>query len=259
MSGVPRGTKHRMDSHPFDEVDAAVRAEPPVGQSPELLGLLASIGISKGQPFEPDGRMQRILANAADIGAATARILAVRPRRGDFYWYPGEIYRTTPLVDGGYQFLQDGARLPDTHTLSHFHATGIAPTTSLGGVGSQYAALFFDRDGRPLDGSRTYTITPPPWVPAKNSAAIVLYDNQTRSQSRTDQRFPSVESSGGTMQANADGPTAVWAGPEAPEGKESNRTQTVRGKGWNAVLRLCGALEPWLGQIWWPEDAVVVQ
>ena len=79
VSGSEMNTIHRMDAAIFDEVDETVQAEPPDGQDPEILGLLASIGIRRGTTFAPDERMRRILAEAADVGAATARALAARP------------------------------------------------------------------------------------------------------------------------------------------------------------------------------------
>lgn len=74
----------------FEEVDEVVQTEPLDGQDPEILGLLASIGIRKGSAFAPDARMRRILEQAADVGAATVRTLAARPRGDEYYLYPGE-------------------------------------------------------------------------------------------------------------------------------------------------------------------------
>ena len=62
--------------------------QPGDGQSPEILGQLASIGIRKGQPFKPDARMKKILAEAVD--AVTVRVLASRPREDMFYYYRGK-------------------------------------------------------------------------------------------------------------------------------------------------------------------------
>lgn len=40
---------------------------------PETRGLLASIGIVKGKPFNPDSRMKKLLSEAVAIGNAKAR------------------------------------------------------------------------------------------------------------------------------------------------------------------------------------------
>ena len=63
-------TIHASDVSYFDEINKVVQEEPNESQSPEILGLLASIGIEKGKPFKPDVRMQKILKDAANVGSA---------------------------------------------------------------------------------------------------------------------------------------------------------------------------------------------
>ena len=64
---------------------------------------MPSIGIEKGKPFNPDARMKKILADAASVGAVTARTLAYRIRDKDAFFYPDSSWRL-PFF-GGYQFL----------------------------------------------------------------------------------------------------------------------------------------------------------
>ena len=42
--------------------------------------------------------------------------------------------------------------------------------------------------------------------------------------------------------------------PNAPAGREANWVATVPDKGWFAILRLYGALEPWFDKTWKPGD-----
>ena len=74
---------------------------------------------------------------------------------------------------------------------------------------------------------------------------MVLYDPQTRSQLQTSQPFPSKNNKRDKLIANADGSVDIYFGPKAPAGKEANWIATVPGKGWFAVFRLYGPLEPW--------------
>jgi len=71
-----------------------IQYEPADAFNPELVGLFASIGIKKGQPFEPDARMKKILKDAAAIGNASARAIAFRPREKEFYFYPDRQWYT---------------------------------------------------------------------------------------------------------------------------------------------------------------------
>ncbi len=47
------------------------------------------------------------------------------------------------------------------------------------------------------------------------------------------------------MIQNADHSYDVCFGPEAPDGRENYRVQTIPGKGWNLLFRLDGPLDPW--------------
>jgi hypothetical protein len=261
VSGVFHSTIHRMDYAIFEEINEVVQTEPPEGQSPEILGLLASIGIKKGQPFAPDARMKKILTEAADVGAATVRALAARPRSEKFYYYPGERVWATPFPGGSHEFIEDGAVVLDGRAYFHFYATGITPamTSKMVGKGSQYAMAYTDADGNTLDGSRTYKVHLPPNVPAKDFWSFTLYDNQTRAMLQTDQQFPGVSSVDEGVQQNADGSYDVYFGPEAPAGSESNWIQTVPGKGWNMLFRLYGPLEPWFDKTWRPGNPQLVK
>jgi hypothetical protein len=256
VSGVPFNTIHANDFSFFEEIDHLVQEEPAAALNPETLGLLAAIGIEKGKPFAPDARMKRILTEAAAVGNATARALVFRSRIKEAYFYPNSAW-CTPFVGGSHEFLsQPGVRNLDARVFFFYYATGITPAMAMKmvGVGAQYAVAFVDSEGRPLDGSRTYKVHLPPGIPAKDFWSFVLYDNQTRSMLQTDARFPSLGSQAKGIVANADTSVDVWFGPAAPAGHESNWIQTVPGKGWSAILRLYGPLQPWFDKSWKPGE-----
>ncbi len=149
VSGKDFNTIHRMDFEMFEEINEVVQAEPAEGQNPEILGQLASIGIKKGQPFKPDARMKKILAEAADVAAVTVRALTARPRDDMFYYYPGESIWSTCFPGGSHEFLDNGAIVLDARAYFHFYATGITPAMAakMVGKGSQYAVAYLDSEG----------------------------------------------------------------------------------------------------------------
>lgn len=214
--------------------------------------MLAAIGIEKGKPFAPDTRMKNILTEAVAVGNATARAITFRTRMKEAYDYPNSAWFTA-FVGGDYQFFsQPGVRNLDARTLFHYYATGVTPAMALKrvGIGSQYAAATTDYQGKPLDGSKTYTIHLPPNIPAKNFWSFVVYDNQTRSMLQTDQQFPSIGSQKEDIVVNPDSSVDVWFGPTAPKGHESNWVQTIPGKGWNVLFRLYGPEQSWFDKTW---------
>ena len=263
MSGKENSTIHRMDYGYWEEVNQTIQDEPidPEGLSPEIRGLLASIGIEKGKEFKPDERMKKILTEAAKVGAITARALAARPQDERFYIYPGERIWTNPFIDGRYDFLLDGATLLDSRAYMHFYATGITPAMAIKnvGVGSQYLIGYLDKDKNALDGSKTYKIHLPPNVPAKDFWSFTVYDCQTRSELQTDQRFPGIDNNSKELKANEDGSYDIYFAPEAPEGKEGNWIQTVPDKAWNTIFRLYGPLQPFYNKTWKPSDPEMVE
>ncbi len=261
VSGKDFNTIHRMDFEMFEEINEVVQAEPADGQNPEILGLLASIGIKRGQPFKPDARMKKILAEAADVASVTVRALTARPRGDMYYFYPGESIWSTCFPGGSHEFLEDGVIVPDARSFFHFYATGITPamTAKMVGKGSQYAVAYLDAEGNALDGSKTYKVHLPANVPAKDFWSFTLYDNQTRSMLQTDQQFPGIDNNREGLQQNADGSYDIYFGPKAPAGKEGNWLQTIPGKGWNMLFRLYGPLQTWFDKTWRPGDPELVK
>lgn len=260
-SGKSVNTIHRMDYHIFQEINEVVQSEPSFGESPELLGTLAAIGIEKGKPFEPNARMKKILSAAAAAGGVSVKTIWAKPRDAMFYFYPGESNWMNPFPGGEYTWVRDGATLLDARAGFHFYATGITPAMAkkIVGKGSKYAYTYLDADGAPLDGGKTYKVHVPPNVPAKDFWSFTLYDNQTRSMLQTDERFPGIDNNRPGMIENADGSYDVYFGPAAPMGQENNWVQTVPGRGWNTIFRLYGPLEPWYDKTWRPGEIELVE
>ncbi|MBW2293455.1 MAG: DUF1254 domain-containing protein [Deltaproteobacteria bacterium] len=257
VSGKPYNTIHANTIDFYDEVQRVVDEEPAAAFSPELLGLLAAIGVEKGKAFEPQGRMRETLDEAVAVGNATARAISFRSRDRRAYYYDNSAW-FNPFVGGSHEFLREsGGRDLDARTMFHYPYTAVTPamTIQMVGIGSQYAVTAVDADGAYLDGSKTYSLTLPTGIPAKDFWSFVIYDPQTRSLLQTPRTaFPSLSSLGGQVEMNADGSSTIWFGPEAPAGKEANWIQTVPGKGWFTILRLYGPLESWFDKTWQPGE-----
>ncbi|MFG1398218.1 DUF1254 domain-containing protein [Roseixanthobacter pseudopolyaromaticivorans] len=259
VSGLKFNTISANDDHFYDELNQVIQTEPADFLDPDKVGLFASIGISKGRPFAPDARMKAILTDAVAVGNATARTILFDSRDPRAKFYPDRQW-FTPFIGGSYQFLDGAERLLDAQTMFFYYATGITPAMSMAkvGSGSAYAVALRDSDGKYLDGGKTYKVTLPGPVPAKDFWSFVVYDSQTRSLLETDQRTAGVDSNHAGLKANADGSVTVWFSPKAPAGQENNWVQTMPGKGWSTLLRLYGPLEPWFDKSWKPGDIVRV-
>ena len=259
FSETPMNTIHANDVEFYDEIARVIEREPVGVIDPETRGLLASIGIRKGEPFSPDDRMRSILDQAVRIGNGTARAVAMAPRNPDVMIYEDRRWQTG-FVGDDYQWLGGdpaNGRDHDARTMFFYLATVNTPAMALKmvGVGSQYAITFRDAEGDYLDGAAHYRLTIPPKVPAKDFWSVVVYDPQTRSELQTGQPFPSRNDKRNDLLVVPDGSVELHFAPELPEGvPEDNWIQTVPGKGWFAILRLYGPLEAWFDQSWKPGD-----
>ena len=68
-AGRTLDTIHPVDTRYFADLATLVAEEHEDAVDLETAGMLATIGIVKGEPFEPDERMQRILREAAVVGS----------------------------------------------------------------------------------------------------------------------------------------------------------------------------------------------
>ena len=255
LSGVQFNTIHANTFHFYEEVNAVIQHEPADAFDPEIVGLLAAIGIKKGKPFAPDDRMKSILVDAVAVGNATARAILFASRDERTKFYPDRQW-STPFIGGSYAFFDEGERMLDARTMFHYYATGITPAMAFAkpGTGSAYAYSVRDSKGEYLDGGKTYKITLPAPIPAGQFWSFMVYDGQHRSMLETDQQLAGLDSTQKGIKKNPDGSVTVWFAPKAPAGQESNWVQTMPGKGWNSLLRLYAPLQPWFDKTWKPGD-----
>jgi len=257
MSGRSFSTIFPSTLEYFEILNKIVQEEPIDAVGPEVRGYMQSIGIVKGQPFNPDARMKKLLSEAAVLGNAAGRAITYDPRISGVYFYPETKSNwVTAYANRNTSFEADGIMNLDARVLFFYNAGGVTPAmaTTHVGEGSDYALAFLDGNDKPFDGSRTYKLHLPPDVPVNNFWAVTLYDTQTRTQLQTDQLFPTVGSQTKGMQKNADGSYDVYFAPEAPEGKEGNWLQTLPNKSWFIILRMYGPLEPWINKTWRPGE-----
>jgi len=262
VSGVSNNTVHANTFAFYEELDAVIQREPLGVIDPETRGLLASIGMQKGKPFEPDARMTAILTDAVAVGNATVRAIMFDTREEGAYLYEGSQW-FTPFIGGSHEWLRDGGdggRYLDARSMFFYAATVNTPAMAMKmiGKGSQYAYNTRDSSGAYLDGSKRYKLNIPANVPAKDFWSVVAYDPQTRSELQTSQPFPSKNNKKSDLDVNPDGSVDLYFGPTAPAGHEKNWVETIPGKGWMVLIRLYGPLDPWFDKTWRPGDFEVI-
>ena len=261
VSGKEMNTVLPNDYSFYEKLHTLIQEEPEDYLGSEVKGQLAAIGIEKGKPFNPDGRMKKILIDAAAIGNTAARAISYFPRNPGNFIYDKNSAWIMAYANKDTTFTKNGARNLDARVLFHFGYICVSPAmaVTVPGKGSDYAMAMLDSKQRPLDGSKTYKLHLPPNPPVKDFWAVTMYDTQTRSQLQTDQQFPTLGSQDKGIKKNADGSMDIYFAPKAPKGKEGNWLQTIPGKSWFIALRMYGPLQPWIDQTWRPGEIELME
>ena len=243
----------------FEMLNEIIQYEPKELFSAEQLGRLASLGIRKGKPFNPDKRMQRILDQGAKQGVAMSRAIVYSSREADIKYWPNRhwekmfLYNTT--------FERNGVNDIDARTLWHYQAIVVSPNlvSTTPGAGTAYLTTFRDNKGRYLDGSVRYKLRVPANPPTKRFWAVTAYDPATRGLLDAGGNMNKSVGSLDNPEVNADGSVDVYFGPRAPEGKEKNWLPTNPDKGFFLVFRFYGPLEGYIDKTWVLNDLELVR
>jgi hypothetical protein len=266
-SGVPVNMLPISDGSAFDELKKLVESEGTTLADSDSLGMLASIGIAKGRPFEPDAKTRAILDHAARTAYKMSRVIgfeeAIAGRSLRIYpdrrWINPMADATPENVAGpfdlGWRRVAGGYLDLDARIwfFTNYYSVSPGMLSQTPGRGAKYMIAFVDSQGENLSGGRRYRLRLPRDIPAANFWSVTLYDAENGSGLANGQPFPSLGSRD-TPTQNADGSTDLYLGPETPAGKDGNWLATVPGKGYFAVLRLYGPTKAAIDKRWKPGD-----
>jgi hypothetical protein len=259
-SGKRINMMYPVDNAYWTKLKTFVDYEPVSAIDPELRGVLASIGIVKGQSFNPDAKQQELLKKAVET--APKMILALRqlgrPDGRDRYYKDRQYLNT--WAGGTAEWLQNGY-LDVNQRASYFQiAYSSAPAMVMRTLdaGSKYPFTFRDAKGEFLNGLNTYKLHLPPNPPAKLFWAVTAYNITDGTMVETPQLMPSINGFN-KVATNSDGSVDLWFGPAKPaNAPDSNFIQTVSGRNFLVALRLYGTGVEFFDQTWKPDDVVKV-
>jgi len=173
-NGIGAGTNSLVpeDGSAFGMLNEIVQYEPDELFGAEQLGRLATLGIRKGGPFNPDERMQRILDQAAKQGVAMSRAIVYASREPDVRYWPDRhwekmfLYNTT--------FERDGVNDIDARTLWRYQAIVVSPNllSTTPGAGTAYTNVR----------SRKRSVVSPVFAPTSAVRAVLIRPRVSRSR-----------------------------------------------------------------------------
>lgn len=243
------------------ELNEVVQSEPPVPEYREHYGDLAALGIEKGRPFEPDARMQSILADAAERACALMRVESFADRRPDRVVWSDRRWEWAGLRPENGVF--DVPNYTDTYAREKWFFQAIAASPAMFRRDPKAGSLYWlgtrDASGAYLDGAKTYKLAVPQPVPARLFWSVTIYDTETRSQIATDQSRAALRTLFELKDVPKTGVTELYFGPEAPAGREGRWIKTIPGKGWFTYFRIYGPESPAFDGGWKPGDFELVK
>ncbi|MFY0728880.1 DUF1254 domain-containing protein [Pseudomonas sp. NFX15] len=260
-SGKALNMMYPTDNEYWTKLKAFVDYEPVEAIDPELRGVLASIGIIKGEPFKPTEQQQALLKKAVEM--APRMILANRQLgREDKrnLYYADRQYENT-WAGGTAEWMQDSYL--DVNQRANFfqfaYSSAPAMVMHTTGAGSKYPFTARDKDGKYLEGGGTYKLRLPPNAPAALFWAVTAYNITDGTMPQTKQLMPSTNGYY-DIPKQSDGSIEIWFGPDKPaDVADSAFIQTIPGRNFLVALRLYGAEDAFYDQTWKPDDVVKVK
>lgn len=213
----------KMDGNIYRHIHEMIEEEVVLDRDLAMMGLLARLGIKRGEPYAPDERLQAMFDHASS--EALEYMIDQYHRMLNPFVFEGK--KWSALVPDGSRETEWTYEFPSYYD---YHARGAlyyAIITSVKNYGSAtyYLDLAETSDGEWLDGSKVYKLTMPPNVPVRDFWAISTYDLETASYLR-DIEKSSIDSNMKEVKKNSDGSVTIYFGPEPEKGKESNWLRT---------------------------------
>jgi hypothetical protein len=228
------------DERHFTDMHAIMSVEPAKPEDKVMMGMLATLGIRKGQRFAPDATSLRAMRQAAvDAWFFLQNWYDNFPK--DKLFWPDRQYGALLRADDNRRFTWTYEDRIDTieRAAEYFWCTYM-PRELSDNPATQYLMALADSEGRLMEAGRSYTLDVPANMPVNQFWALTVYDRATMSfiystSGRT--TLSSYDLDG--MTKNADGGVTIHVGPQAPRGLEANWIPTA-GKRPLPAMRLYG-------------------
>jgi len=241
----PLHTLPFYDIRALEDIKQIIDVEPVQPQDKVMMGMLATIGIERGKPFNPpDGKMRAAMERGVVDAYYYMQELDTKLFASNLYWPDRHwSFVMVPDANRGFEFVTNDAVEVDKRAAA-WHFFTYYPKTLSDKVGTVYMAPIADNTGRPLEAGKTYRFTVPANVPVNQFWSLTLYDYATWAFIYNS---PLERSGLGSfdkdkMKTNPDGSVDLYIGPNAPAGMEANWLPTM-GKKPYLWFRLYGPQE----------------
>ena len=211
----------------FRDLAAVVNDEPAQERDAVMLGLLASIGIEKGKPFNPTVEDARAFERAVQEAYASMQAYFTTPGKMLAPHWPDRQWMDARLTQKqDFTFVVDGKLLVDERAGNFLWATWLPKKL---GAASAYPTALRDGAGKLLSGQNNYQLRVPADTPARDFWSVIVYSMKTKSMIPNPQNRVGLSSyDKSKLIMNADGSADLYFGPTAPAGKKPTGFRPVK-------------------------------
>ncbi|WP_192364428.1 DUF1254 domain-containing protein [Mesorhizobium mediterraneum] len=247
------------DERYFEDLYAIVSVENPNPRDKVMTGMLASLGIEKGKPYNPDAKTKQAMRQGAIDAYFYLLQRFIHPDASNIWW-KGKHWYDGLFSDANREFRYETDAMIELDNRADRYFTGVNYPQKLPKLpATQYLFALADKDGNELQAGKAYSFVMPARVPVKQFWSLIIYDLETFAFIYTPQQRPGLSSFDlPNMKKNADGSTTLYFGPTAPEGLESNWIPTS-GKRPLPTVRIYGGTEEFWDRSWQMPDVELVK
>ena len=236
----------------LEQIKEFIDTEPARPRDKVMMGMLASLGIVKGKPFDPEPLLKEAMIRGVHDAYFYMHQLADELHESNLYW-PDRHWSMVmkPDANKGFSF-EDATTILIDDRAAAWHFFSYYPKVLNDKAGTVYLAPIKDAKGRLVAAGKNYKLTIPKDIPAEQFWSLTMYDHATWSFINNELDRSGLSSfQKDKMKVNKDGSVDLYFGPTAPKGMESNWLPT-EGKRPYVWLRLYGP-----GEAFWNKTFVM--
>jgi len=250
-----------FDERWFEDLFDIVSVENVKEQDKVMMGMLASLGIEKGKPYNPDAKTKKAMRQGVIDAYHHMQQRILHPEDSSRTWWNGKHWSNGLFADKNsaftwvYDNLIDIDTRADRYFIGTYYPKKVGPQPA-----TQYLFALADAQGNEMEAGKTYSFTMPANAPIKQFWSLIIYDLETWAFIYSPEKRPGLSSSTDlkTMKKNKDGSITLYFGPKAPKGQETNWIPTA-GKRPFPVLRVYGGTEKFWDKSWTMPDVELVE
>jgi hypothetical protein len=232
----------------FVSLDRMIQREPWLTRDKAMIDIVKSVGIEKGQPYQPGPKTHAMLDQAA--GEAHAWLDAKYETIFSSGFYEGSQWAlpvSSEMIAGQQTFFANPDSYPIDDRGVAYSMAFFSPKHSR--AGSFYLMAIKDQDGLPFQGAGSYRLTVPARAPVTQYWSATVYDRATHTLIR-DMPRSGRSSQSPNLKTKPDGSTDIYFAPKSPAGQESNWVPTNPNGGFEVLFRFYGPQQPLFDRSW---------